>query len=131
MHPSVKDYTHYSHARNKCSRLDYFFISQKNLPRLTKTTVEPMMVSDHNTVTLTLSCGQAPRLQKIWHYNSSVLPDELQTQEFGNIIDEYFILNGDPEVDPMIVWKAHKCVIRGELMAKAARAKRQQLEALT
>lgn len=43
----------------------------------------------------------------------------------GKNIEEYFRLNANQGTDPMIVWEAHKCVVRGILMAKEARAKKQ------
>lgn len=57
MHPNVNDYTHYSHACNKYSRLDYFFISQTDLPWISQTSIEPMYISHHNPVTLNISFG--------------------------------------------------------------------------
>lgn len=93
-----------------------------------------MYISDHNPVTLTLSLGPRTRTQKIWHYNTSLFPDHVQAQEFKKVIKEYFHLNASPVLNPITIWEALKCAIRGDLMAKTAKVKRhyqQTLETLT
>lgn len=75
LYPTVKDFTYYSHARNKYLRLDYFFLSQRDLTHLSKASIESMIISDHNPITLTLSLGRKTRTPKIWRYNPSLFPD--------------------------------------------------------
>lgn len=51
LHPHDKDYTYFSAPHNKYWWLDYLFLSQPDLPYLSKT-VEPMFNSDHRPITL-------------------------------------------------------------------------------
>lgn len=48
LYPKEKDYTFFSAPRNRYSRLDYFFLTQRDLSYLTKATIEPMTLSDHH-----------------------------------------------------------------------------------
>lgn len=41
-------------------------------------------------------------------------------------MEEYFKHNANDDIDPMTVWEAHKCVIRGMLIAKASVVKKRQ-----
>lgn len=77
LYPSDKDYTFYSAPHQKYSRIDYFFISQVDLPTLHHSTIEPMFLSDHHPVTLTLSFPDTDFRTKIWRLNPSLLKDEV------------------------------------------------------
>ncbi|XP_040210578.1 CUB and sushi domain-containing protein 3-like [Rana temporaria] len=50
------------------------------------------------------------------------------TDQIRTRIQQYFTENSSPEVSPVSLWEAHKCVIRGELIALATKAKKQRQE---
>lgn len=54
LNPNTKDYTFFSPPHNRYSRIDYPLLTQKDLPFLLNATIEPMVVSDHHPITLTL-----------------------------------------------------------------------------
>lgn len=54
LNPKEKDYTFYSNPHNRYSRLDYLFLSQRDLPMLLKTTIEPMFISHHYPIIMSI-----------------------------------------------------------------------------
>lgn len=124
LHPSVKDYTFYSHTQNKYSRIDYFFLSQPDLPTLCKATIETMVVSDHHPISMTISLSDTDDRTKIWRYDPTLLSDVLAMDQIQTSMKHYFEENATPDVSPLTIWEAHKCVIRGELLRLGALRKR-------
>lgn len=122
--PSVKDYTFYSASFQKYSLLDYFFLSQPDLTYLTQATIDPMYLSDHHPISVTLTFPDSIPKTKTWRLNSSLLKDVEFTTHLAASINTYFKENSTPDISPTTLWEAHKCVIRGELMAQAAKVKR-------
>lgn len=126
--PSDKDYTFFSAPHQKYSRIDFFFLSQTDLPLLQQSTIEPMFLSDHHPITVTLSFPEPNSRTKIWRLNPSLLKDPLVIDHVRTRIQQYFTENSNPEISPTSLWEAHKCVIRGELIALATKAKKQRQE---
>lgn len=125
LYPKLKDYTFFSHPHTRYSRIDYLFLSQKDLTYLYKASIEPMILSDHHPITMTLRFPESENRHKIWRYNPMTLPDQVQVAAFQDIIAQYFSNNDTPETNPMMQWEAHKCVIRGELIALQTKLKKQ------
>lgn len=122
LNPAVKDFTFYSHPLDRYSRIDYLLLSQSDLAYVQAVSIEPMVISDHHPVTLTL------RLPEISEktYNPSLLADPLLLEDVQSCLKLYFIENSTPDVAPASIWEAHKCVLRGKLMAIAASVRRRQ-----
>lgn len=123
--PREKDYTFFSHPRNKYSRLDYFFLSQRDFPLLSSAIIEPMTVLDHHTITMTLSFDDVPVPSKLWRLNPAFLEDRALLARLSTSLAQFFQENETPDMHPLTVWEAHKCVIRGELIAMADQSKKQ------
>lgn len=70
MNPSSKDYTFYSPPHNTYSRLDYFFISQRELELLDNTSIDPMILFDHNPISMCLSFEDKPLSRKPWRLDN-------------------------------------------------------------
>lgn len=73
--PSDKEYTFFSAPHQKYSRIDYFFLSQSDLPLLLQSTVEPMFLLDHHPISVSLSLPESNSKTKTWHLNSSLFKD--------------------------------------------------------
>ncbi|CAH2283067.1 Hypothetical predicted protein [Pelobates cultripes] len=54
IHPTNKDYTHYSAVHNRYSRIDYLMIRQEGLSRMRSAAIEPATWSDHGSVQVDL-----------------------------------------------------------------------------
>lgn len=126
--PSDKDYAFFLAPHQKYSRIDYFFLSQSDLPLFQRSTIELMFLSDHHPIKVTLSFPETYFRTKTWPLNLSLLKDPLATDTIRTWLQQYFLENSNPEVSPISLWEAHKCVIRGELIALATSAKRQHQE---
>ncbi|CAH2296666.1 Hypothetical predicted protein [Pelobates cultripes] len=115
-HPSVKNYTFYSHTHRSYSRIDSFLTLQTIQPCTVQTSIGNIVWSDHAEVALTI---QIPRLSREWrwHLNLWILRDK------PTIYTE--------NVAPATVWAAHRAVIRGKLIAIASSQKQQRLKNLT
>lgn len=129
IHPTDRDYTYFSPPHNKYSRIDYLFLTQKDLPFLSNASIEPMWLSDHHPISLTLTLPKETPFTKIWRLDPSLLTKDQDIQHIKSSIESFFDLNDTPDTSPIAQWEAHKCCIRGTLIAmKTARNKIAQAE---
>lgn len=70
LNPDGRDFTH-----TNVTRLDYLFISQKVLPMLYTVSIDPMFLSDHHPISLTLSFPEVPTRPTSWRLDPSLLTD--------------------------------------------------------
>lgn len=103
-----------------------FFISQIDLSFLTKATIEPMILSDHNPITMTIQIPYARVASHIWRLDSSLLTDSEITQSVSQNLAQYFSENVQGDSPPEVIWAAHKCVIRGTLISLAAKRNKRK-----
>lgn len=123
LNPKTKDYFVYSNPHGRYSRLDYLFLSQRDLPMLLKANIEPMFISDHHPITMSIEFMTAQSHSPIWHLDPSILTDILIASTIHNRLTQD---NDAPEISPMIKWKAHECTIQGELIAIATKRRRER-----
>lgn len=121
VNPTQKDYMFYSSPHDEYSRIDYFFLTQKDLKRLQAAAIEPMTLSDHHHIPMTLALSA---LTKIWKYNPATLKDAVPHECIQAALTEYFEINTNQATTPLAQWEAHKCVIRGKLISLASTQKR-------
>ena len=86
LHPKERDFTFWSHVHGTYSRIDWFAISKKDAYRALESKIEPITISDHAPVTLSMTLGSEERF-KYWRLNVSLLADpevckELTQREF-------------------------------------------------
>lgn len=58
LYPNVIDYTFYLAPHNCYSRIDYIFISQRDLTMIISATIDPMFFSDHNPISVLFQIPQ-------------------------------------------------------------------------
>lgn len=127
LYPDTKDYTFYSTPHNRHSRLDYLFLSQTDLPCLTAASIDPMYLSDHHPISMTLQLTNAPRKQTpIWCLDPSLLTDAAITSSIDERLVLYFQENNSPDISPMMRWESHKSTIRGELISISATRRKER-----
>lgn len=126
LRPQEKDFTFFSAPHNRYSRLDYFFLTQHDLPFLTKTTIEPITLSDHHPISITLTLPDKFTFSQIWRLDPTILTNKTHTTELSKCLDNYFSENNTPDTSSVTQWEAHKCVIQGKLISMMARIKRER-----
>lgn len=101
----------------------FFCVSKQQVNKITNGSIEPITISDHAPVILSLELGRES-LFKYWRLNVSVLSDEKVVQELKKSLKEYFQINDNGEVSPAILWEAGKAVIRGKIIEITSRLKK-------
>ncbi|CAH2223942.1 endonuclease, partial, partial [Pelobates cultripes] len=80
--------------------------------------------SDHVPVTLTTQDAYKHRGEAPWRLNNTLLHDEGFKHKLQTELTEYFRLNDRLDTSPTLVWQAHKAVVRGQLISRAAYLRR-------
>lgn len=127
LHPSKRDYTHYSAPNDSYARIDYFFTNKNELFRVRKCEILEADVSDHCAVYLEVKV-RAREKSTLWRLNVGLLNNKTTVEEMREDITTYQKENDNGEVNPVILWDALKAVIRGKLIAKTTAVKRTREE---
>lgn len=106
--PSTQDYTFFLTQFQKYARIDYFFLSQTDLSCLQYSTIEPMFLSNHHPIIITLFFPETCTETKSWRLNPSLLKDPVTIDRLRTHIRQYFAENDSSEVSPVSLWEAHK-----------------------
>lgn len=120
--------THYSAPHDSYSRIDYFFLYNKDLYRVKECEIEAADVSDHCAVCLKMQLKTQEKRQ-LWRLNVGILNNRILVEEIKAEIATYMAENDNGEVDPVILWDALKAVLRGKLISKTASLKKAKEEA--
>uniref|UniRef100_A0A8C5M042 Reverse transcriptase domain-containing protein n=1 Tax=Leptobrachium leishanense TaxID=445787 RepID=A0A8C5M042_9ANUR len=126
LNPSDKDYTYYSHAFSRYSRIDYFFLPHRYLDRIRRCWIGPITWSDHAPVIMHLTLPQSFKGTSHWRLNDTLLSDVIYRSELQSALTRFFEENESPDIKPTILWETHKCVARGVLIQMGARKKRER-----
>lgn len=118
-YPNCKDYSFFSNVHNSYSRIDFFCLSQQYLHKLRDCHIEPLTLSDHAPVILSIDLDKENYF-KYWRLNVSLLSDAEVTQTLKQHMKEYFEINDNGEVTPGILWEGAKAVIRGKIIQIAS-----------
>ncbi|CAH2219285.1 Hypothetical predicted protein, partial [Pelobates cultripes] len=130
LHPTDRDYTHYSSIHRRYSRIDYLLIQQEGLQRLQKAEIHTTTWSDHSAVTMLLDSPMFKPAQTAWRMNESLLSDlEVQTQ-LAEHLTNYFNENNTGDISQVTLWEAHKTVLRGHFIRIASRKKKEAQQRL-
>lgn len=127
LHPNERDFTFMSQVHGSYSRLDRFLLSKKDIYCVKNCMIEPITISDHSPVTMTVDFGIEPCM-KSWRINASLLADVDTREEIRLAILEYFELNDNGMVSPSVLWDAGKPIIRGKIISIGSRIKKDRLK---
>lgn len=131
LYPNEKDYTFYSAPHNQYSRLDYLFLTQRDLPLLTAATIDSMYLSDHHPISMSIEFADIPPRSSIWCLDPSLLTDNVIALEINKRLSLYCRENSSPDISQMVRCEAHKRTIRGELIALSAKRRRERQAHIT
>lgn len=133
-HPSVRQYSFFSHAHRSFSRIDYFLIDKKLIPAIVSTQYLPITVSDHATVVLDLHFSMKPKEFSHWRLDPLSLADDNFCKHISESITFFCETNKSDETSPSILWETLKAYIRGKIISftshtnKLRRARQKELE---
>lgn len=85
---------------------------------------------DHVPVHLTLQLGPMSPTPLSWRLNKALLQSKEIHSGLLTTIREYFSINVKSVSNPLVVWEAHKMVVRGALIRIGTRLKRERTEEL-
>lgn len=126
LNPDGRDFTFYSFPHEKYTCIDYLFVTQKDLLVLMEARIGISSISDHSPVALTLDLSKKQQKSQTWRLNSSLISDPVLVDEIKMFIKQFFERNNTPDMDPLAIWEAHNCTIRGELIKMGAKRKRER-----
>lgn len=130
IHPSVRQFTFFSHPHTVYSRVDYFFMLQSDRHRIIDCDIGIRDVSDHAGVYLRLHLDVQPK-NTVWRLNTSLLNDPQCIEYIKKEIKEYIEFNNNEEMSSSVLWDAAKAVLRGKLLKWSSRKKKEKQKILT
>lgn len=122
-HPLERKYSHYSAPHGVYSRIDYFFMYNKDRHRVKDCTIGTSDISDHAVICLILNLNDK-FMDKIWRLNTSILGNANVVDQIRSEISIYLENNDNGEVSPPILWDAAKAVLRGKIISIATALKK-------
>lgn len=76
LHPDVKEFSFFSSVHHTYSRIDYFLVNNQLLPYVSACEYQPIVISDHSPMMLSLLLPGLTPSCKQWRFNSTLLSDE-------------------------------------------------------
>lgn len=98
------------------SHIDYLFITQRDLSILEGPKIYIISTSDHALISLSLAPTDLPNRFYNWRRNSSLLTNPTIRTQTAEAITSYFANNSQEDVSPLLIWEAHKYVLRGDFI---------------
>lgn len=126
--PSTQAYSCFSSTHNSMSRIDFILVSQKLLPRLSKVSFEPRLLSDHSpySITISLPLNNPPRAWRLNPFWLTLLPeDDSLVMEWNRFFSE-----NDHSASVTAVWDTFKLHARATLISRINLIKTKSVEAL-
>ncbi|KAJ0055163.1 hypothetical protein NL108_011440 [Boleophthalmus pectinirostris] len=120
-----KAFTFYSNPHNSYSRIDFFLLSQQDVFEVISSGIEPITISDHAPIHLTIELDKDSSF-KYWRLGVSILADKAVVQEIKESIIQYIDNNDNGEVNLTTLWECGKAVIRGKIIELTSRIKKKR-----
>ncbi len=129
VHPTERDYTHYSNPHDVYSRIDYIFIFKRDRHRVHQCEHGNIDLSDHAPILLTIQISNNPR-NTLWKLNSSILNDQQFKTQIKKELEQFLQENNNEKVPSEIVWDTLKAVVRGKIISYCANKNKKRQEKL-
>uniref|UniRef100_H3A6J7 exodeoxyribonuclease III n=1 Tax=Latimeria chalumnae TaxID=7897 RepID=H3A6J7_LATCH len=117
LHPTAREYSHYSHAHKSFSRIDLFLISTSLIHRVKACEFLPHFISDHSPIWIQLETPEDLIGPYRWRLDPHLLTKEELVGEIKSAMREFFQFNQSPSSSPDMIWEAFKAMIRGKIIA--------------
>ena len=124
--PTKKNFTFYSYPHKSFSRIDHIFISVASSPTLLKSVIQPISWSDHCAVLTTVSSLIPLSTDRTWCINEAHLSNQSYCFDIQIALADYLKHNAIPDISPVLLWEAHKPVIRGKCISVSTHLNRDK-----
>lgn len=130
--PSSRQYSFYSHVHQTFSRIDYFFVDAKLMPKVTNVLYHPIIVSDHSPVSIDVQISPGPQYPTRWRFNTSLLSDDKFHKFIVCAIDDFAALNqSDSEpISKALLWESLMAYLRGQIISYSAHRRKLRLSTI-
>lgn len=125
LHPTHKEYSHYSFVHSLHTRIDRFLCSTSLITQATHSTYLAKTFSDHCPLMLTLSWGRIPTPVPTWRLQPQLLEDAPYRATMLNTLVHYFRENWNTASSHLMEWDAMKSVVRGVSIGQVVGARHE------
>ena len=110
------------------TRIDKFYISSLLHPFVTATDILPFSFSDHDLVMLTFDLQTQPRGEGYWHFNNSLLDDDIFNTEMNQFWTEWLGKKNDFD-NPLKWWDKAKLHFKNVAIQRSTQLRKQRRHA--
>lgn len=122
-----KEFTYYSPYHKTYSRIDYFWINNTIIHRVTEPNIHSIIISDHVPISLKLTTGIKTQPKPRWRFNKSLLKDPNFTTYFKKEWTDFLETNNTPDITASILWETAKTVLRGKIISYSTKKKKDEM----
>lgn len=130
LHLFDSEFTFYSARHNIYSRIDYFFMFNKDCHKVKDCQIGHRDISDHSSIHLKLQLDGRPKITQ-WRMNTGLLNRNSFKTGMTAELKSYLEFNDNGEVNPAILWDASKAFLRGKIIALSAELKKSKAKRLS
>ena len=124
-HPKPADYTFFSSAHGKFSRIDHILGHKSSLSKFKKIEIISSIFSDHNAMRLEMNYREKTvKNTNTWRLNNTLQNNHGVTEEIKEEIKKYLETNDNKNMMIQSLWDAAKAVLRGKFIAIQAYLKK-------
>lgn len=132
--PTGKAYSFFSNIHHTFTRIDYFLIDNRIIPKIKSTSYEAIVISDHAPVIMTANFTEICSNHIPWRFNNRLLTNDNFVDFISQQIDFFLSVNMTPDVSASTLWETLKAYIRGEIISYTSherKTKRRKINKLT
>lgn len=118
--PLARYYSFFSPVHHSYSRIDYFFLDNALIPKVTLCKYHAIVISDHAPVQMDILLPNTAASQRLWRFDSSLLADEDFCKFITFHIEVFLETNNTPGISKSIIWESLKAYLRGQIISFAA-----------
>ena len=118
--------TFFSNVHHTYTRIDYFLLDNRLLPRVKSCSHTSITISDHGAIVFELDLPNRPLPNRIWRLNPLLLSDEKCTDYISDQIQLFLDTNSTPGISQATLWETLKVYLRGQIIAYSSRAKKEK-----